>query len=108
PKDALRAYPRTPADGRIDWRKSALEILRLINACSKPFAGAFCEFKGQKLIIWDADLAAEENFIAIPGQITLRGHGHVEIATGAGKLKVLSVELDGVTTAPDQIVSSTR
>ncbi len=32
PEDALRCYPRAPEDGRIDCRKSNLEILHLINA----------------------------------------------------------------------------
>ena len=42
-EDALRCYPRKPEDGRIDWTRSAEDILRLINACNKPYAGAFCE-----------------------------------------------------------------
>ena len=55
-KDALRCYPRRPEDGRIDWSKSAMDVLRLINACNKPYAGAFCYSEGEKIIIWDAQL----------------------------------------------------
>lgn len=81
---ALRCYPRRPEDGLIDWRKPALEILRLINASGRPYAGAYCEYEGEKLIVWDADLV-EDNvvFLAVPGQVThvgdacggrIRGH----------------------------------
>lgn len=108
PKDALRCYPRKPEDGRIDWNKSAVEILRLVNACNKPYAGAFCDFEGSKLIIWDAELAAEENFLAIPGQITLIGQGFVEVATGAGKLTVKQVEALSGERIPNRVSSSIR
>lgn len=108
PKNALRCYPRKPEDGRIDWNKSAIEILRLINACSKPYAGAFCDFEGNKLIIWDAELATEENFLAIPGQITLIGQGFVEVATGEGKLRVKGVEASSGERMPNQVARSIR
>lgn len=108
PRHALHCYPRKPEDGRIDWNKSALEILRLINACNKPYAGAFCDFEGRKLIIWDAELAAEENFLAIPGQITLLGDDYVEVATGAGKLRMKEVEISGENRVPSGIVRSIR
>lgn len=100
PRDALRCYPRQPEDGRINWEKSNIEILRLINACNKPYAGAFCEFEGQKLIIWDAELAPEENFLAISGQITFIGNGFIEVATGKGKLRIKEIEIN------DQVVQS--
>ncbi len=108
PQDALRCYPRKLEDGRIEWRKSAAEILRLINACNKPYDGAFCEFEGQKMIIWDAEPAPEENFLAIPGQITLVGDGFVEVATGEGKLRVKWVELSGEEKLPSQFIRSIR
>ncbi len=108
PKKALRCYPRTPEDGRINWSKSAVEILRLINGCNKPYAGAFCDFEGQKLIIWDAELAPEENFLAIPGQITLIGEAYIEVATGEGKLRVKEIEMPSGEKVPSRIVRSLR
>lgn len=108
PKDALRCYPRKPEDGRIDWNKSATDILRLINACNKPYNGAYCESERQKMIIWDAELAPEENFLAIPGQITLIGDGFVEVATGDGKLRLKRVELSGKEESPSKFFGSIR
>lgn len=44
----MRRYPRKPEDGRIRWEKSAIDIIRLINASNKLYAGAFFEFEGVK------------------------------------------------------------
>ncbi|WP_431098455.1 methionyl-tRNA formyltransferase [Polaromonas aquatica] len=108
PGRALRCYPRKPEDGRIDWGKSAVEILRLINACNKPYAGAFCNFETQKIIVWDAELAPAENFLAIPGQVTLIGEGFVEVATGVGKLRLKEIESPNGEKMPNQLVRSIR
>ena len=108
PKDALRFYPRKPEDGRINWEKSNIEILRLINACNRPYAGSFCEFEGQKLIVWDAELAPEENFLAISGQITFIGNGFIEVATGKGKLRIKEIEINDQVVQPNLIFRSIR
>ncbi len=42
PRQALRCYPRTPEDGRINWDRPAVDVLRLINASNKPYGGAYC------------------------------------------------------------------
>ncbi len=41
---------RTPADGRIDWRRPAREIHDLVRAVAPPFPGAFAEVDGER---WD-------------------------------------------------------
>lgn len=108
PEDALRCYPRKPEDGRIDWTDSAENILRLINACNAPYAGAFCFYKDKKVIVWDAHLAEPENFLAIPGQITARSNGYIEIASGKGKLCLKEVELEGEKMTADKMTQSLR
>jgi len=108
PKDALRCYPRKPEDGRIDWTKSNIEILRLINACNKPYAGAFCGFEGQKLIVWDAELAPKENFLAVPGQITFIGNNFIEVATSRGKLRIKEIGINGQLIKPNIVCRSIR
>lgn len=108
PLDSLRCYPRRPSDGRIDWAQKDKAVLRLINACNKPYAGAFCEFEGEPVIIWDAELAAPENFLAVPGQVTEIADGHVEVACGSGKLRLRQVEYRGQVVAPDSFLRSLR
>ena len=108
PQESLRCYPRTPSDGRIDWSKSNIGIMRLINACNKPYAGAFCQFNNESLVIWDAELAPSENFLAIPGQITAVTDLYVDVACGAGKLRVKQIEYLGQTVLPGTLLRSLR
>lgn len=110
PGDALRCYPRFPEDGKIDWNKSSIEILRLINASNKPYAGAFCTYEDKKLIIWDAELYPdEENYLAVPGQISeIKETGSVVVITGQGKLILHNVEYEGNVCVPGQFIRSIR
>ena len=106
----LRCYPRMAEDGFIDWRKSSIDILRLINASNKPYSGAFCRLKGERLIVWDAELVKDDEvFCAIPGQIIFVGNGYVDVACGGmTKIRLLSVELGDKVTTPDALIKSIR
>ncbi|MEZ5918577.1 MAG: formyltransferase family protein [Alphaproteobacteria bacterium] len=109
PNDALRCYPRRPEDGRIDWQRSALEILRLINASNKPYAGAFCMLEGQKFIVWTAQLSEDtERYLAVPGQVTAVTESYIDVATGNGKLRISLAELNGETAPPKAFITSIR
>lgn len=108
---ALRCYPRRPEDGRIAWGSDAASILRLINASSEPFPGAFTAYRGDKLTVWRAALVNDrERYLAVPGQIARidRESGAVDVITGGGKLRLLEVELGGVRGATAALVNSAR
>lgn len=106
---ALRCYPRMPEDARIDWRRAAIDVLRLINASNKPYVGAFCFLDHQTVIIWDAQLADDaEIFCAVPGQITKLGNGFVDVACGSGKLRIFGVEIHGRSDSPRFWIKSIR
>lgn len=107
---ALRCYPRLPGDGLIDWRADRETILRLINASSEPFAGAFTSYRGERLVIWRAALVDDaERYLAVPGQIAIdRSEGSVDVITGRGKLRLLEVELAGMRGHPYDLLTSTR
>ena len=109
-KDALRCYPRTSEDGRIDWKDSNEKILRLINASNKPYAGAYCFYEEKKLIIWDAALYEDsENYCAIEGQIAkIKYDGSIVVITGKGKLKVNKIEYDNYIGKPSEKIRSIR
>lgn len=49
---------RTPADGRLDWRRPARELYNLTRAVTQPYPGAFCQVGERKLIVWSAQLVA--------------------------------------------------
>ena len=109
PAKALRCFPRKPEDGRIDWTKPAIDVLRLINASNKPYAGAFCDLEGEKLIIWDAELVEDdESFCAVPGQVTKIGDGFIEIACGDNKIRILSISYRNQLQSPDYPINSIR
>lgn len=108
PKDALRCYPRKPEDGRINWYQTAEQIIRLINASSKPYAGAFCTWGGKKMVVWEARLAPDENFMAVPGQVAEIGPGYIDVTTGSGKIRVTSVSFDDAVVTPDNLIKSIR
>jgi methionyl-tRNA formyltransferase len=110
PQHSLRTYPRNPEDGKIDWTKSNEDILRLINASSEPFPGAFCFFKEQKIIIWRAEIFEdEEKYSAIAGQVSkIDSAGFVEVITGNGKIRITEIQADEKRIAPAQLITSSR
>jgi methionyl-tRNA formyltransferase len=109
PASALRCYPRRPEDGRIDWKKSASDVLRLINASGKPYTGAYCDFEGVKLIVWRAELVEDsEVFCAVSGQIIAVGENFVDVACGAGKIRILEAEVCGLSHPPRLWINSIR
>ena len=105
----LRCYPRAPEDGRVNWEKSSVDIIRLINASNKPYAGAYCIFKGYKMIIWEAKIVDDqENFSAIPGQVTSIKNKIVNVACGKGKISILKIEFKKEITEPSKHIKSLR
>jgi methionyl-tRNA formyltransferase len=45
---------RKPADGRIDWGKTAVQIYNLIRGVTHPYPGAFTYLGDKKVIVWKA------------------------------------------------------
>lgn len=109
PADALRCYPRRPDDGRIDWRRTAIEVVRLVNASTHPYAGAFCEFEGTRVVVRGAEPVTDgERFLAVPGQITRIDDGAIDVATGDGKVRLTALEVAHAPVAPRALARSIR
>ena len=67
---ATWAARRTDRDGRIDWRKPAADVARLIRAVSRPYPGAFSGDGDGRLRIFAAAATAEgRRHAAMPGQV---------------------------------------
>jgi methionyl-tRNA formyltransferase len=81
---------RTPADGRIDWTKSSVQIYNLIRGVTHPYPGAFTYLGGKRVTIWQA-WPVEGN-----GQ-----SGHIlsqnplQAAAGQGVLEIRSLQIEG-------------
>jgi UDP-4-amino-4-deoxy-L-arabinose formyltransferase/UDP-glucuronic acid dehydrogenase (UDP-4-keto-hexauronic acid decarboxylating) len=110
PANALRTYPRLPEDGKIHWHHTNKQIIKLVNASSEPFSGAFCIFKNEILKIWRAEnYFDDENYLAIPGQIAqLNPDGSIIVITGSGKIKVTDVEFKDERKKPTAVIKSIR
>ncbi|MCX7005949.1 MAG: bifunctional UDP-4-amino-4-deoxy-L-arabinose formyltransferase/UDP-glucuronic acid oxidase ArnA [Kiritimatiellaeota bacterium] len=76
---------RKPADGLIDWTKSATEIRNLVRAVTKPYPGAFTHLGDRKLIVWSASLSKVESK-AKPG--TILSVNPLVVACGQGTLQL--------------------
>lgn len=57
--EATEFPQRSPADGEVDWSKSASEIRNFIRAQTRPYPGAFTHIAGKKVILWDVDVLEE-------------------------------------------------
>lgn len=84
---------RIPADGAIDWRRSAIELYDFVRALTRPYPGAFVELAdGTKLMIWRAiplpDFPSKSG--QSPGTVIrfLAQDGRFLVRTGSGALCV--------------------
>lgn len=109
-RDILRCYPRLPEDGRIIWNKSNEEVVRLVNASSEPYSGAFCFYKDIKFYVWRASLYNDGiDFLGIPGQVAeIQATGEIIVLTGKGKIIIEEVSYDGFYGKPAKIITSLR
>ncbi len=79
---------RTPEDGEINWRHSALQIHNLVRGLTHPFPGAYTTLRGKKIFIWQTELPqTQDNYVGnIPGRIVKKRAGMIEVLTGQGVL----------------------
>ena len=82
---------RKPEDGRIDWTQSAERIYNLIRAVTHPYPGAFTEFNGQRLFIWQAKPLGRGE--GKPG--TVLSADPLRVATGSGSLEITQYQWEG-------------
>ncbi len=88
---------RTPEDGRFDWSWPALRIYNLVRAVTHPYPGAFVDFGGRQLFVWQAYpmRGLLRPHPPVPGTIQEIGPDGIEVATGEGHLLLRRVQLEG-------------
>jgi methionyl-tRNA formyltransferase len=104
---------RLPEDGEINWSDSTKKISGLIRALVAPFPGAFTYFKGEKLIVWQAEIVNNPPQYQgrIPGRIINRSptEGYVDVLTGDGVLRLIEVQLlDQEKTKAAKVIKSVK
>lgn len=83
---------RRPADGLIDWCKSAIDLYNLIRAVTHPFPGAFSFIGERKLFIWKA-WPMEDGTEGKAGQVLALDP--LVIKTGEGSLRIDRCQAEG-------------
>ncbi|WP_298434649.1 formyltransferase [Geobacter sp.] len=81
---------RRPADGLIDWTKSAVQIYNLVRGVTHPYPGAFTFLEGRKILVWRA-WPVEGS--AAPGMIV--SGNPLLVGTGEGLLEIRSLQAEG-------------
>jgi len=83
----------TKADGQVDWRKSAEQILNQVRAYA-AWPGSYTYFKGKKLDIVMAAVAENKNTGRSPGEVFAEGRKYY-VACGEGALELKRIKLEG-------------
>jgi methionyl-tRNA formyltransferase len=86
---------RKPADGRIDWSKSAVAIYNLIRGVTHPYPGAFTHLDGKQVVVWSAWPVAGSG---APGQVV--STEPLLVGTGEGLLEIRSLQVEGEAEMP--------
>lgn len=87
------AHKLSKDEAHIDWQANADDIARKVRAFN-PWPGTDGELEGQKIRIHEA-FAVNEPTSQLPGTVLARERSGVEIACGAGILRVTRVQLPG-------------
>ena len=82
---------RKPADGEIDWKKSADEVRNLVRAVTRPYPGAFSFLGTRKAVFWKVE-TLEDNQGAKPGSVI--SDNPFVVACGEGAIEIKSGQID--------------
>ncbi|MBE6366427.1 MAG: bifunctional UDP-4-amino-4-deoxy-L-arabinose formyltransferase/UDP-glucuronic acid oxidase ArnA [Lentisphaerae bacterium] len=109
PQDESKATKfggRKPADGLIDWSKSADEIRNLVRAVTMPYPGAFSYYAAKKYLFWEVSKVANSTN-AKPG--TVISTDPLVIAAGKDAVKVdFAQQENGIYSSGAQLAKNSR
>jgi methionyl-tRNA formyltransferase len=108
PSAGVTFAPRIEVEqARLDWRRPAAELAREVRALA-PAPSAFTTLGGKRLQVHRAEVVTT-TATATPGTILALGSDGITVATGAGALRLLEVQLEGRRRLPaGQFVAGAR
>lgn len=80
-------------DGRVDFSKKPEEIERQIRAFD-PWPGAFCDFGGKQMKLWQAECPDMECGL-MPGTVTAASEAGIDVACGGRILRITELQIAG-------------
>lgn len=80
--------------GDLDWKKSAVELERLIRGLN-PWPSAYTKLHGKTLKIWEASVESSTEQGKEPGTVLQADTKGMRIQTGDGVLKIEQLQLEG-------------
>jgi methionyl-tRNA formyltransferase len=94
PADGVTYAPKIrKEEALIDWSRTAIEIDRQARAFN-PWPIAETRWQGRQLRIWEAE-PLKATTRASPGTVIASGEDGVDVATGAGALRLMRLQLPG-------------
>jgi methionyl-tRNA formyltransferase len=87
------AHKLDKAEARLDWNEPAVALARKVRAFD-PWPVAEAVIDGERLRIWSAQ-AVEGDAGVAPGQVVATQRDAIEVATGAGVLRITELQREG-------------
>lgn len=79
---------RTPADGRIDWRMTAQDILNLVRALSPPYPPATFKYHGNDISVYQVQVLSDQRVDVEPGLVLSRASAGPVIKCGRDAIRL--------------------
>jgi len=106
--DVSYCAQRYPEDGVIDWGRPAQAVFDFIRAQSAPYPGAFTQFEGQRLTVWNAKPFAVP-YYGVPGRVArIDGDGVVVCCGQDTAIRLAEVECEAYRGPAQGLIRSIR